>query len=107
MIDRTARTLLAENLRHFVNALSTNDDFEAAVLDNDTDDPGYWAVVDQAWCLYSDNRSYRLTGAYALTTCERRVVSRIMGHNRVASCSGVYQHLTSVIEHLALISFSP
>ena len=75
MIDRVARITLAEQIRHLVAGLTTNDEFEERVLDVETADRAYWAVVDQAWYLYSDLYRHKLTGSRALSKNDRRIIS--------------------------------
>ena len=41
MIDRVARITLAEQIRHLVAGLTTNDEFEERVLDVETADRAY------------------------------------------------------------------
>lgn len=75
MIDRVARDILAEQIRHLVAGLTTNDDFEEKVLGVETDDKGYWAVFDQAWGLYSDLYQHKLTGSHAVSKSGRRFIA--------------------------------
>jgi len=78
MVDRIARDKLGEQLRHLAAGLISNDDFETEVLAAETDDGGYWAVVEQAWFLYSDLYQHRLSGSRALSNNDRRIVSRLI-----------------------------
>lgn len=75
MVDREARKILAEQLRHFVSGRITNDEFESAVLAVRTNDRGYWAVVEQTWLLYSDLSQHKLT-PHSLSPDLRRMISR-------------------------------
>jgi hypothetical protein len=74
MIDRIARDKLADQIRHLVAGLTTNDDFEEEVLAVETDDRAYWAIVDQAWFLYSDLYQHKLRGSHAISKQERRII---------------------------------
>jgi hypothetical protein len=77
MVDRKARDTLAEQLRHLVSGLITNDQFNAA-LPVKTQDTGFWALEEQAWFLYSDLSQHKLTGSHALSTSDRRTISRFI-----------------------------
>jgi hypothetical protein len=78
MVDRYARKKLAEELRHLTAGLTTNDAFQSSVCSIKTQDIGYWAVVDQAWFLYSDLSTHRLKGSHALSKDDRRMVGRFV-----------------------------
>lgn len=76
MIDRESRTQLAELVRHLVAGRITNDEFEDR-LSLHSADPAVWEIFSSgAWCLYSDNREYRLTGKYRLSKETRREVAK-------------------------------
>jgi len=82
MIDREARDVLAENLRHLVSGRITNEEFEDKTSWNEdyrllkSGDPAiggiFWSF---AWCLYSDTWCYRLRGRDALTAEVLRVAA--------------------------------
>jgi hypothetical protein len=105
MIDRNARDILAEQLRRLAAGLITNDDFEEAVLEVETEDRGFWAVVDQAWQLYSDLYKHRLIGSRALSKHDRRVICRVVLFLHSDSeyewsehpCSGIVRLITGII----------
>jgi hypothetical protein len=105
MVDRRARDLLAEQLRHLTSGLSTNDDFEGVVLNADTEDRGYWAIVDEAWQLYSDLREHRLTETHALTRHQRRILCRfiLFLHSKLEyewtthPCQGIFRLFAGLI----------
>lgn len=75
MVDRLARDQLAGALRHLASGRITNDEFEER-MPWAPDDRGVEAVRDAAWMLYSDFRSYRLTGRHRLSAEHRRHVVR-------------------------------
>jgi hypothetical protein len=77
MIDREARNTLAEQLRHLVSGLITNDEFSDAVAVK-TQDAGVRAVEEQAWFLYSDLSQHKLNGGHALSKSDRRTISRFI-----------------------------
>jgi len=74
MIDRKARDILAEQLRHFVSGLITNDEFNDR-LPVKTKDAGFWAVEEKAWGLYSDLKEHKLTGSHSVSRSNRRIIS--------------------------------
>src|SRR5262249_15027300 len=62
--------------RHLVAGRITNDEFEDR-LSVHSADPAVWEIFSSgAWCLYSDNREYRLTGKYRLSKETRHEVAR-------------------------------
>jgi hypothetical protein len=64
MIDRRARDIFAEQLRHFAAGQITNDEFEDRLPLRSKDaavNRIFWAG---AWHLYDDMREYKLTGEY-------------------------------------------
>src|SRR6266498_5886126 len=67
MVDRKARNKLAEQIRHLVAGLITNDDFEQEVLEVETDDKGYWDTG-----AYFDDIEYAffMDGGASLTVYE-------------------------------------
>jgi hypothetical protein len=76
MVDREARTQLAELTRHLVGGRVTNDEFEDR-LSLHSADPAVWEIFSSgAWFLYSDDREHRLTGKYRLSKDARREVAR-------------------------------
>jgi len=77
MIDREARNILAEQLRHFVSGLITNDEFNNR-LPVKTQDTGFWAVEEEAWTLYSDWYQHRLTGSHSVATSDRHIICRLI-----------------------------
>lgn len=75
MIDMTARTALAELLRHFVAGLVTNDEFEDRAPRR-SPDAAVAAIRGNAWYLYDDLREYRLAGIDKLPSGVRSAVAR-------------------------------
>ena len=76
MIDREARTELAELIRHLVAGLITNEEFGDRVPSS-TEDPAVFEVFfGGAWHLYSDLREYYLKGKHRLPRDLRREVAR-------------------------------
>jgi hypothetical protein len=85
MIDRTRRDELADAIHLFLAGYSTNDDFDDWLTENElfvSTDPSRYAdaligpIVENAWCLYSDTRRYRLVGRDRPGAEERRNVLR-------------------------------
>src|SRR5687768_13398765 len=105
MVDRYARRKLAEELRHLTAGLITNEAFQMSVDSIKTQDTGYWAVVDQAWGLYSDLYTHRLKGSHALSEDDRRTVGRfvLFLHSELEyewpphPCSGFTRLLASIL----------
>src|SRR3954463_10255868 len=77
MIDREARNILAESLRHLASGQITNDQFDDAVW-IESDDAAVNAVKGAAWYLYSDLREHRLMGSDALSESDRRNVAQFI-----------------------------
>ena len=75
MIDRAARSDLAERIRQLVAGQITNDEFEDRTNPRSLD-RAVEAVRDGAWGLYSDTREYRLVGKYPLNLEARHAVAR-------------------------------
>ncbi len=75
-IDRNARDLLAEQLRHFVAKRTTNFEFNDAAFDVQTNDAGVRAVREAAWLLYDDLHQHKLTEEWSIEGKERREVAR-------------------------------
>jgi len=76
MIDRPARSRLAEAIRHLVSGQVTNDEFEFRARSSSTDLAVREVFGKGAWTLYSDTSSYRLSGPNQLSRAARRVVAR-------------------------------
>jgi hypothetical protein len=75
MIDRTARTQLAEAIRALAAGLITNDEFEDRVPSSL--DPAVRKVFDRgAWGLYSDTSEYKLVGRHRLPDLARPEIAR-------------------------------
>lgn len=77
MIDRKARDILAEQLRHLVSGQITNDEFNAR-LPGKTQDAGFRAIEEQAWFLYGDLSQHKLTGSRALSESGRHTICRLI-----------------------------
>lgn len=73
-IDITSRRAAASLLRQFASGRLTNDEFEDRWPESR--DPALSAVREAAWFLYSDLRTYKLTGANRLPFAVRRQVAR-------------------------------
>jgi hypothetical protein len=75
MIDRPARTQLAERLRHLAAGQMTNDAFEAAAAP--TRDRAVPEIEHRlAWPCYDGFKEHRLRGEHALTDGARRDFAR-------------------------------
>lgn len=75
MIDRRARTRLAEGIRHLVSGLITNDEFEDIFV-LDSDDPAILEIFHEAWLLYSDMEEHRLVGRRRMPREAKREIAR-------------------------------
>lgn len=73
-VDAVARRAAAELVRQLASGRLTNDEFEERWPASA--DPALSAVREAAWFLYSDLRTYRLTGADRLPFPIRRQVAR-------------------------------
>ena len=78
MVDRQARDILAEAIRHFVSRLSTNYRFDDVAFDLSTKDRGVLEIREQIWCLYDDLHEHKLDGEYALNDQQREIIHRIV-----------------------------
>ena len=76
MIDRTARTRLAEAIRSLAAGQITNDQFEELVSQKSADPAIREIFANGAWCLYSDTSEYRLAGRYRLPDGAKTEVAR-------------------------------
>jgi|SRR6185436_3570518 len=76
MIDRPARSRLAEGIRHLVSGQVTNDDFELRVRGPSCDPAVREVFFQGAWMLYSDTSCYRLRGTNRLSRVARREAAR-------------------------------
>ena len=63
-MDRKARDIVAEVLRHFISGQITNFDFEDKIPI--TKDPVIWAIEDCVWCFYDDFTKHKMKGNWAL-----------------------------------------
>jgi hypothetical protein len=75
MIDRQARDILAEQLRHLISCQITNDEFDDAVSWS-RHDPGVVAVYGMAWRLYDDLYEHRMTGLHHVPKQGRHEIAR-------------------------------
>ena len=76
MIDRPARSRLAEAIRHLVSGQVTNDEFEIRACISSGDLAIQEIFGQGAWQLYSDTSGYRLVGPNRLPRAARREVAR-------------------------------
>lgn len=74
MVDREARDILAEQLRHLISCQITNDEFERAV--EWSRDQAVTAVYGMAWRLYDDLHEHRMTGLHHIPRNGRREIAR-------------------------------
>ena len=75
MIDRKARDILAENFRHLIAGLITNDQFEDRLVRSK--DAGVNEVFySGAWPLYDDLHEHRLTGKWSIPTEGKPIAAR-------------------------------
>jgi hypothetical protein len=75
-VDRDARDVLAELLRHLATGQITNDDFEYRTPRSR--DHAVRAAKLAAWGLYDDMKEHRLTGEYKLSSEAREGVARLI-----------------------------
>jgi hypothetical protein len=75
MVDRRARDILAEQLRHLVSGQITNDEFNAR-LPIKTEDAGFRTIEEQAWLMYSDLYEHKIKVSHKLSRDDRERVSR-------------------------------
>lgn len=76
MIDRTARDTLAENIRHLVAGLISNDEFESRIPWNSSDSAIREITLGGPWHLYSDMREHRLSGKFSVPKQQREESAR-------------------------------
>jgi hypothetical protein len=77
MIDREARDILAENYRHLITGLITNDEFKDRLKrskDFATDE----IYFRGAWPLYDDLHEHKLTGEWAITEEGKPIAARFI-----------------------------
>lgn len=94
MVDKERRRKLAFHLRQLSVGLTTNDDFEEAVMDDvsdgwlpeqyyrskiaksDNDDPIIKPMLELCWGLYDDTKNHKLTGRHQLTGEALKIIAR-------------------------------
>src|SRR5687767_3209542 len=92
MIDFERRKKLAYHLRHLSIGLTTNDEFEEAVMEDvsagslpeyyysskqaKTDDPIIQPMLELCWGLYDDTRQHRLTKSDELNEETLKIIAR-------------------------------
>ena len=54
MTDRNSRNKHAEEIRHFIGCFKDNFEYDAAVFDIDTKDPGVIEIRQNIWLIYDD-----------------------------------------------------
>ena len=74
-VDIAARKQYAELLRQFMSGRMTNDDFVSREP-IESDDAAICAISEQAWFLYDDIRTHRLSGRWRITGDGRHAVAR-------------------------------
>jgi hypothetical protein len=72
VIDRQARSQLAEGIRHLSAGLITNAEFEDRALSRSSDAAVQAVFLGGPWFLYHDIASYRLRGPHRLSPAVRR-----------------------------------
>jgi hypothetical protein len=77
MIDKPARTKMAELARHLVAGIITNDEFEDRLPESA--DPAIQEIFYLGfWPLYSDSSEHRLIGDHAVHGGDRREAARFI-----------------------------
>ena len=93
MIDKVRRKNLAFHLRQFSVGLTSNDDFESAVMDDvsdgwlpeqyyrsksakNDDDPIIRPMLELCWGLYDDTRNHKLVRGDALSKESLKIIAR-------------------------------
>src|SRR5687767_7058762 len=92
MIDKERRKKLAFHLRHLAVGVTTNDEFEEAVMEDvsggwlpeqyyrskqaTSDDPIIQPMLELCWGLYDDTRGYNLTDADKLPEEALKIIAR-------------------------------
>lgn len=76
MIDRNARNKLAEEIRHFIDRFKDNFEFNDAVFDIDTKDPGVIEIRQAIWLTYDDLQRHKLEGDWVLSKEQTEIVKR-------------------------------
>jgi hypothetical protein len=75
VVDRKARDVLAEQIRHLVAGQSSNDEFEDRLPESP--DAAIWEVFwNGAWSLYDDLSEHKLRGPNHIVKEYRREVAR-------------------------------
>lgn len=74
MIDRSARELAAEQVRHFINGGTTNFEFECS--EPDTEDEAVLAIYDTLWLFYDDLKEHKLVGEQAIPKNTKKIMAR-------------------------------
>jgi hypothetical protein len=75
VIDRDARDIAAEVLRSFMEGSISNVEYERR-YPRSKDDLALWEIHFQVWFFYSDIRTHKLTGKYALNVEGRAFLER-------------------------------
>jgi len=76
MIDRPARRILAENLRHLAAGLLTNDSYEDRIPRRSLDPAIMEIHLCGAWYLYDDLHEHKLIGRYRLSRAGMSEIAR-------------------------------
>lgn len=76
MIDRRARNILAEEVRHFVAGLTDNFTFDDRVFNFTTKDTGVSNIRHEMWLIYDDFSRHKLKGKWSLTIQDKAVAAR-------------------------------
>lgn len=78
MIDREARTILAEQLRHFIVGLTDNFKFDDVVFDIKTNDLAVREIRKQVWHTYDDLTRHKLKAKWALSEKDMAIIKRFI-----------------------------
>ena len=78
MVDREARSQYGQLLRQLISGRMTNDEYEEQfdAIECDANDPAVSEAYHQAWFLYDDLRTHRMTGAYRLNREGRHAIAQ-------------------------------
>lgn len=76
MIGRDARDILAENIRHLVSGVISNDEFEDRVPWKSIDPAVREITLGGPWHLYSDIHAYRLKDEYRVSDAQQTEAAR-------------------------------
>ena len=78
MLDREARNILTEQIRHFIAGLSDNFKFDDVIFDIKTNDLAVIEIRKQLWHTYDDLTRHKLTGKWTLSDKDMDIVKRFI-----------------------------